>query len=142
MQYHASAGSDGWTVDASTPVEALAAAIEDAEEWSTPSVGDWSVSLRIEIWPMDEDERDVGYPLAAATAVYDPEEPPCVDEDGDEDDTIEHEWTDGGSWGHGGGVMAIEICSRCHRVRTIDTWHDDGRGGHCEALRYSYADAE
>lgn len=45
-----------------------------------------------------------------------------------------------GVWGHGGGVIMHEHCARCGVRRTIDTWADDGRGGHMERTVYRAPD--
>ncbi|MDR7492169.1 MAG: hypothetical protein QN122_12055 [Armatimonadota bacterium] len=62
------------------------------------------------------------------------------------DDPEEHAWVapyqfvggvpeNPGVWGHGGGVVVREVCRRCGALRIVDTWADDGRGGHCRAER-------
>lgn len=61
-----------------------------------------------------------------------PMEPDC-------DDGGEHIWDaphdlvggcqeNPGVWGHGGGVVIVDVCLRCGTVRRTDTWATDRRG--------------
>ena len=62
--------------------------------------------------------------------VIDPPEPTGVDPDG-------HEWDSEDVRGHGGGVIVSTGCSRCGWERVVDTWADDGQGGHIRTIAYS-----
>jgi len=46
-----------------------------------------------------------------------------------------------GVFGHGGGVVIRHVCAHCGLIRVVDTWADDGRGGHVERTRYEDEDA-
>ena len=75
-----------------------------------------------------------------AAVTIDPEEPECPE--GDEHDWQRpHELVGGleenpGVWGHGGGITSIDVCMRCGLRKLVDTWADDGHGGHMESTRY------
>ena len=43
-----------------------------------------------------------------------------------------------GVWGHGGGVIIEEHCTRCDATRTTDTWAQDGSTGQQGLTSVSY----
>lgn len=126
----------------------LDSAREVAREWARG--GDYnldedSATIWVDTFIEDED----GDRIETVTIAIDPPAPRC------EDRTRNHKWAapfeivggiseNPGVWGHGGGVLIEEVCTRCGCGRTIDTWAtrmDNGEQGltstRYEAGRYT-----
>jgi hypothetical protein len=81
------------------------------------------------------------------TIEMEPEEPECAE------DSKEHDWCspysvlggieeNPGVYGHGGGVVSTEVCSRCGRYRTTDTWAQNPCNGQQGLTSIAYRDAD
>lgn len=122
----------------------LAEAEEYARAWAVDWIGNAEreeagreglpIVMRVAI--EDESGEELSHIVETVRPLY----PACGD-GGLTEDPNEHEWDspyeivggireNPGVWGHGAGVRIIEVCSRCGAQREIDTWADDGRGGH------------
>jgi hypothetical protein len=106
---------------------------DSAEEAAREYVdgGDWGPiesTTWINVYVEDEDgDRE------RVKVALQPEEPACVD-GRDHDWDSPHELVGGcesnpGVWGHGGGVIITEACTRCGCKRTTDTWAQDRETG-------------
>lgn len=100
------------------------------------------------IWycPVDEDENEIGDEDCIDIAI-DPIEPGC-------EEWHEHDWysphdivggleENPGVFGHGGGVIIVEICRHCGCRRTTDTWAqrpDTGKQG-LRSIQYETVDS-
>jgi len=84
----------------------------------------------------------------SVTVALEPDEPDCAD-------GADHDWRsplsvvggiaeNPGVWGHGGGVIIREVCSRCGAYRVTDTWAQDRETGEqgLRSVRYEDADEE
>lgn len=98
-------------------------AIKLAEEWAlegdyNPCTETWWA--KVYIFGSDDEQDTI-------SVAIDPEKPEC------DDDHNEHDWEpeqsgcdeNPGVWGHGGGVVINEICSRCGLKKVTDTWAQD-----------------
>jgi hypothetical protein len=126
-----------WHVD-STPADLdddVAASVRD---------GDWDAEGRSWTWHGRSSCAATGEEHTHSVEIA-AEVPDCVDD--------EHDWQsphsvlgglreNPGVWGKGGGVMIREVCAHCGRYRLIDTWADDGRGGHERHESYEDADED
>lgn len=139
--YHVTDGGAEITIEAET-AEAAAREYVGAGAY-TPEPEDGTTWIRVHAWTLDED----GEPLdeESHTIPVDPEEPGCWG--------THHDWCapvdvvggipeSPGVHGHGGGVVATEVCSRCGMYRIEDTWATDPATGEqgLRSLRYEDAD--
>lgn len=116
------------TVEAESPM-AAAREYVDSGSWGEDEVTRY---IDVHVWA---DERDDEHYEGLYSIRLDPQEPPCSDDRG-------HDWTDAGSRGHGGGVVARDVCTYCGRVRITDTWATAPSTGEqgLETMRYEEAD--
>jgi len=97
--------------------------------------GDLTKTVWVDVWvtPLAADGEPIEDKRACITIAIDPEEPPCVDGQ-------KHEWCsphevvggrkeNPGVWGHSGGVIITEVCSRCGRYRKTETWAQNPTNG-------------
>ena len=93
--------------------------------------------------------NDEGQTLYEHTYRTDPTPPSCV-EDQEEHDFVATVEIEGGLvenpgvWGHQGGITISTHCVHdgCNIHKTVDTWADDGHGGHCETVQYRTVEEE
>lgn len=127
-------------VDEDLDADNLEEARELAEEWVRG--GDWgdgskSVFVRAHIFDPSGDCVDT------LTVEIEPSVPDCEGHD-------EHDWRPGpggcgenpGVWGHGGGVVIVEICAHCGLKRTTDTWAQNMATGEQGLVSVTYGDGD
>jgi hypothetical protein len=121
-----SAGSYlGETIDAPDAISALDQA-EASLAWS-----DYDGVLRSVIEEITvTDELDTSH-AHSRVVVLDPPEPECAFRG------EPHIWGDEEAVGNGGGVIVSATCPACGWERKINTWADDGQGGHIRTIAYS-----
>ena len=118
----------------STTVEATdaCAALDIAEaslSYADYAYGDaYSMRSAIESITVSDTSSDH---VHSRVVVLDPPEPTCALRG------EEHTWSEEDVRGHGGGVIVSTGCSRCGWERVVDTWADDGQGGHIRTIAYS-----
>ncbi len=89
---------------------------------------------------------DVQVDVTIGHAAIDPQEPPCCD-DGEHEWASPHEIVGGcaenpGVFGHGGGVIIRECCTRCGCARVTDTWAHCHRCGTQGLAAVTYSSGE
>ena len=144
-------GSD--TIEA----DALEDAIKEAEDWvQDGEYGQDEHSVSVQYWveelpPGDAPDDWEGEEYSGTVEMH-PDEPDCDPLDPDAEGEG-HDWQrpieivggikeNPGVWGHGGGIKSTSVCSRCGMYARVDTWADDGHGGHMESQSYDEADEE
>jgi hypothetical protein len=113
-----------YDADEHSPKEAAQQYVEDGE-WGTIDETTW---IDVATWRcgIDADGDVVQSDREDFTITLNPAEPECCDGQ-------EHDWQsphdilggikeNPGCWGHGGGVIAEEVCIHCGCSRTTDTW--------------------
>lgn len=108
--------------------------------------GKWGDCLEHATYDVDGDSLDsfakiLATEVAEKSGTLELPPPDCLDDHS-------HEWEpeqsgceqNPGVFGHGGGVIIIEICANCKCKKITDTWADDGHGGHRKEVRYEEAE--
>ena len=130
--------------------EYLTGTLEEANERAVEAggEGDWDTSegpVYVDVVIEEEGEEEWEWRDSITVTIPVPE-PDC--EEGEEHDWVSpHELVGGivenpGVWGHGGGVLILEVCCRCGTYRETDTWaqrRDTGEQGLTE-ITYREAD--
>jgi hypothetical protein len=112
--------------------------------------GDWGDStettfVSVCVTPLDEDGEPNDDEQECITISVDPEEPECSG--GEHDWQSPHELVGGlkenpGVYGHGGGVIITEVCSRCGAYRIRDTWAQNPENGEQGLHSVTYRDPD
>lgn len=120
-----------------------------AEEWykDIPTVDEtsWYDYNVYEMDAIGEDgfiDYDNFEAIESGTVTLYPPEPECDDSRGHNWDAI-HDIEGGleenpGVWGHGGGVIIVEHCTRCNVIKTKDTWAQRSDTGEQGLVSISY----
>lgn len=114
------------TIEAETVEDALAEAESNVDPSSYPEL-ERTIWIRVRVVCEATDEED------SSKVQVDPPEPKCKAGE-------EHDWCsphavvggleeNPGVWGHGGGVIINECCSKCGCKRVTDTWAQDRETG-------------
>ena len=116
-------------IEADSPQAAAQKYVDEESCYDTDTDEDPSTTwVHVRVWEEDEDGAEI-VDHGDHSVSLDPEEPECTHEGG-------HDWQaphtlvgsiceNPGVWGHGGGVVAHEVCVRCGAGMETDTWAQD-----------------
>lgn len=117
-------------VEADDPDEAARVYV-DAGVWEVGDTTTW-VTVHVE-----DDEGD----LCSIPVGVDPDEPDCSEEKheyGTPYDIVGGLKDNPGVWGHGGGVLIVEVCAHCGLFRVTDTWAQNPETGQQGLISVQY----
>ena len=134
MLFHCDDGNAELEIEAADS-EAAAQEYVDGGDWGSPLSTVW---VNVTVWADDPDDAET------FKVAVDPEEPECSED--------EHNWTaphdlvgglesNPGVFGHGGGVIIVEVCSHCGLRRDTDTWAQDRQTGEQGLNSVTYSSA-